>query len=314
MRFIENHRHPGSTGEAPDRSLRLALTLTIAIVVIQLAGGIWSHSLALLADAGHVAADVLALGLAWFAAVQSRRPADERRTYGYHRVGILAAMANSVALVVVVAVIGLEAVRRLLHPQPVSGGVVVATALVAIAVNSYIAWSLKDAGQDLNLRAALLHVLGDLASAAGVVAAGLVILLTGWLYADPLISMVICALILLGALRIARESLHVLMEGTPRGLDLAAVEREVMSGPGVRSVHDLHVWTVSPEHSSLSAHLVVDPQSVEAGEHLVRDLEARLCQRFAIGHTTIQLETCHPCPEGLEHGAADHNHPHPVGL
>jgi cobalt-zinc-cadmium efflux system protein len=314
MRFIDNHFHQRPSGEASDRSLRLALTLTIAIVVIQLAGGIWSHSLALLADAGHVAADVLALALAWLAAVQSRRPADERRTYGYHRVGILAAMANSVALVVVVAVIGLEAVRRLLHPQPVSGGVVVATALVAIAVNSYIAWSLKDAGQDLNLRAALLHVLGDLASAAGVVAAGLVILLTGWLYADPLISLVICALILLGALRIARESLHVLMEGTPRGLDLAGVERELMSGTGVRSVHDLHVWTVSPEHASLSAHLVVDPQSVEAGEHLVRDLEARLCRRFAIGHTTIQLETCHPCPEDLEHGAADHNHPHPVGL
>jgi cobalt-zinc-cadmium efflux system protein len=314
MRLIDTHRHPGPTGGTPDRSLRLALTLTIAIVAVQLAGGIWSHSLALLADAGHVASDVLALALAWFAAVQSRRPADERRTFGYHRVGILAAMANSVALVVVVAVIGLEAVRRLLNPQPVSGGVVVATALVAIAVNSYIAWSLKDAGHDLNLRAALLHVLGDLASAAGVVAAGLVILLTGWLYADPLISMVICALILLGALRIARESLHVLMEGTPRGLDLPAVERELLSGAGVRSVHDLHVWTVSPEHSSLSAHLVVDPQSVEAGEHLVRDLEARLCQRFEIGHTTIQLETCHPCPEDLEHGAADHNHPHPVGL
>jgi cobalt-zinc-cadmium efflux system protein len=277
-------------------------------------GGIWSHSLALLADAGHVAADVLALALAWFAAVQSRRPADQRRTYGYHRVGILAATANSVALVVVVVVIGLEAVRRLLHPEPVSGGVVVATALAAIAVNSYVAWSLRDAGHDLNLRAALLHVLGDLASAAGVVAAGLVILLTGWLYADPLISMVICVLILVGAVRIARESMHVLMEGTPRDLDLAAVERELLGGAGVRSVHDLHVWTVSPEHASLSAHLVVDPRSVEAGEHLVRDLEASLCQRFGIGHTTIQLETCHPCPEEQQHGAADHNHPHPVGL
>jgi cobalt-zinc-cadmium efflux system protein len=311
---MATHRDPGTSGGAPDRSLRLALALTVAIVAIQLVGGLWSHSLALLADAGHVSADVLGLALAWFAAVQSRRPADARRTYGYHRMGILAATANSVALVLVVGVIALEAVRRLLHPEPVAGGVVVASALLAIAVNAYVAWRLRHGGQDLNVRAALLHVLGDLASAAGVVAAGVIILLTGWLYADPLISLVICALILAGALRIARESLHVLMEGTPRGVDLEAVERELLAGAGVRSVHDLHVWTVSPEHSSLSAHLVVDQQSVEAGEHLGRELEGRLCQRFGVGHTTIQLETCHPCPEDLEHGAGDHNHPHPVGL
>ncbi|MDQ6742081.1 MAG: cation diffusion facilitator family transporter [Candidatus Dormibacteraeota bacterium] len=311
---MATHRHPDTSAGAPDRSLRLALALTVAIVAIQLAGGLWSHSLALLADAGHVAADVLGLALAWFAAVQSRRPADPRRTYGYHRVGILAAVANSIALVLVVGVIALEAVRRLLHPEPVTGGVVVAAALLAIVVNAYVAWRLRHGGHDLNLRAALLHVLGDLASAAGVVAAGLIILFTGWLYADPLISLAICGVIVLGAVRIARESLHVLMEGTPRGVDLEAVESELLAGRGVRSVHDLHVWTVSPEHSSLSAHLVVDQQSVEAGEHLVRDLETRLCQRFGVGHTTIQLETCHPCPEDLEHGAGDHNHPHPVQL
>lgn len=311
---MATHRHPDTSAGAPDRSLRLALALTVAIVAIQLAGGLWSHSLALLADAGHVAADVLGLALAWFAAVQSRRPADRRRTYGYHRVGILAAVANSIALVLVVGVIALEAVRRLLHPEPVTGGVVVAAALLAIVVNAYVAWRLRHGGHDLNLRAALLHVLGDLASAAGAVAAGLIILFTGWLYADPLISLAICGVIVLGAVRIARESLHVLMEGTPRGVDLEAVESELLAGRGVRSVHDLHVWTVSPEHSSLSAHLVVDQQSVEAGEHLVRDLETRLCQRFGVGHTTIQLETCHPCPEDLEHGAGDHNHPHPVQL
>jgi cobalt-zinc-cadmium efflux system protein len=308
------HSHPNQRPgtEASDRSLRLALALTLAIVAIQLIGGLWSHSLALLADAGHVSADVLGLTLAWFAALQSRRPADARRTYGYHRAGILTAMANSVVLVLVASVIALEAVRRLIDPQPVAGGVVVGTALVAIAINAFIAWRLRHAGGDLNLRAALLHVLSDLASAAGVVAAGLVVLLTGWLYADPLISLVICALIVAGAFHLGRESLHVLMEGTPRGVDLQAVERELLAGPGVRSVHDLHVWTVSPDHSSLSAHLVVDQQSVGEGEHLVRDLEARLCRRFHVGHTTIQLETCHPCPDGLEHGARDHNHPHPV--
>lgn len=290
---MATHRHPDSSAGATDRSLRLALLLTLAIVAIQLVGGLWAHSLALLADAGHAFADVLALALAWFAAVQSRRPADPRRTYGYHRAGTLAAAANSAVLVLLVGVIALEAVRRLLHPEPVAGGTVVLAALLAVLVNAYAAWRLRHGGQDLNLRAALLHVLGDGASAAGVVAAGLVILFTGWLYADPVISLVISVVILLGAARVARESLHVLLEGTPRGLDLAAVESELLAGEGVRSVHDLHVWTVSPEHSSLSAHLVVDPLTVEAGEHLVRDLETRVCNRFGVGHTTIQLETCH---------------------
>jgi cobalt-zinc-cadmium efflux system protein len=221
-------------------------------------------------------------------------------------------MANALLLLGVIGLIVLEAVRRLLHPQPVAGGAVVLTALVAIALNSYVAWSLRHPGSDLNLRAALFHVLGDLASASGVVAAGLIILLTGWLYADPLISLAISVLILLGAARIARDALHVLLEGTPRGMDLAAVEQELMAGTGVRSVHDLHVWTISPQHSALSAHLVVDPQSVAAGEHLVREAESRVCHRFGIGHTTIQLETCHPCADEQAHGAGDHNHPHPV--
>jgi cobalt-zinc-cadmium efflux system protein len=199
-----------------------------------------------------------------------------------------------------------------MHPQPVAGGAVVLTALVAIALNSYVAWSLRHSGSDLNLRAALLHVLGDLASAVGVVAAGLIILLTGWLYADPLVSLAISVFILFGVARIAWDSLHVLLEGTPRGMDLAAVERELLAGAGVRSVHDLHVWTISPEHSALSAHLVVDPQSLAAGEHLVRETEGRVCDRFGIGHTTIQLETCHPCADDQGHGAGEHNHPHAV--
>ena len=275
-----------------------------------MAGGLLSRSLALFADAGHVAADAVALALAWFAASQSRRPADRRRTYGYHRTGSLAAAVNALALLVVAGFVAYEGVRRLLHPEPVVGGVVVATALLALAVNGYVAWSLRGAGRVLNLRAALLHVVGDLASAAGVVVAGVVVLLTGWLYADPLISLLICGLIVAGAIRIGRESLNVLMEGTPADVDLHAVEGELLAGAGVRSVHDLHVWTISPEHAALSAHLVVETDSVAAGEHLVRELEDRLCRRFGIGHTTIQLETCHPCEDEVQHGAADHNHPH----
>src|SRR3989440_970350 len=160
--------------------LRLALGLTLAVLVIELAGGLLSHSLALLADAGHVLTDVFALGLAWFAIEQSKRPGDRRRSYGYQRVGILAALLNAVALIVIVLAIGFEAVRRLMAPEPVQGGVVIATAVVAIAINVLVLLTLREHTRNLNLRAALLHVTGDVASSAGVGVAGAGILLTGW--------------------------------------------------------------------------------------------------------------------------------------
>jgi cobalt-zinc-cadmium efflux system protein len=185
-------------------------------------------------------------------------------------------------------------------------------ALTAVAVNGCLVVALHGHGHrhDLNFRAAVLHVVSDLAAGVGVVAAGLLILWTGWLYADPLVSLAICGLIAAGAFRMLREAANVLLEGAPHGVELAAVRHVLLAGDGVRSVHDLHVWSVSPEHAALSAHLVVDPQSLAAGEHLVRSLEGRLCQTFGIGHTTIQLETCHPCEEDVGHAATEHNHPH----
>jgi len=273
-------------------------------------GGLWAHSLALLSDAGHVTTDVLALALAWFAAVQSRRPADRRRTYGYHRVNFLAALANAVLLLAIAAVIGLEAVQRLLHPQPVLGQVVIVTAAVAVAVNVGAALVLRRGEPTPNLRAALLHVAGDLAAGIGVLMSGAIVLTTGWIYADPSISLAIALLVALGAIRIVHEAVNVLLEGAPPGMDLAAVERELLAGPGVRSIHDLHVWTVSPDHAALSAHLVVDAWSLAAGERLIRALEGRLCRKFGIGHTTLQLEASQPCPDGCGHGPAEHNHPH----
>src|SRR5215831_155710 len=171
--------------------LRVGLALTLVILLVEFAGGLLSHSLALLSDAGHVLTDVFALGLAWFAVEQSRRPADQRRSYGYHRVGILAALVNSITLIVIVIAIAVEAVRRLMAPQPVEGGLVIATALAAIAVNSLVIFALRGGRPSLNVRAALLHVTGDVAASAGVVVAGVVIVLTGWLYIDPILSLVI---------------------------------------------------------------------------------------------------------------------------
>jgi cobalt-zinc-cadmium efflux system protein len=289
--------------------LRLALGLTLAVLLVEFAGGLLSHSLALLSDAGHVLTDVFALGLAWFAVEQSKRPADRRRSYGYQRVGILAALLNSVTLVVIVIGIAIEAVRRLLAPEPVQGGIVIATALVGIAINTFVILNLRGRGKNINLRAALLHVTGDVAASAGVVVAGLVILLTGWLYIDPILSLVIAGLIAYGAWGIVRETVHLLMEGTPADIDLAAVSSEITKTKSVESVHDLHVWALASESVALSAHVVIDELSLPDAEHLMRDLEQRLCEKFAIGHTTIQVESCHPCGE-IHHGAGDHNHPH----
>jgi cobalt-zinc-cadmium efflux system protein len=289
--------------------LRLALGLTLAILLIEFAGGLLSHSLALLSDAGHVLTDVFALGLAWFAVEQSRRPADKRRSYGYQRVGILAALLNSVTLAVIVIAIAVEAVQRLIAPEPVHGGTVVATALAAIAINAFVILTLRTHSQNLNLRAALLHVTGDVAASAGVVVGGVVILLTGWLYIDSLLSLAIAALIAFGAWRIVREAVNLLMEGTPNEIDLAAVTKQITRTPKVEGVHDLHVWALSSKELALSCHVVVDDISLADAEHVVRDLEHRLCDAFAIGHTTIQVESCHPCGE-IHHGPGEHNHPH----
>src|SRR5712692_8964017 len=210
-----------------EATLKTALALTCIILVVELAGGVVSHSLALLSDAGHVLTDVFALGLAWFAVEQSKRPADRRRSYGYQRVSILAALVNSVTLIVIVLAIAFEAVRRLTHPEPVQGLVVIVSALVAIAVNVYVVFGLRRHGKSVNLRAALLHVTGDIGASVGVVLAGAVILLTHWLYIDPILSFGIAVLIALGAWRLVRETVNLLLEGTPREIDLAAITKEI---------------------------------------------------------------------------------------
>jgi cobalt-zinc-cadmium efflux system protein len=304
---LSDHHHSDLTG----RALRQAFLLTAFILIVETVAGFASHSLALLADAGHILTDVVALGLAWFAVLQARRPADAQRTYGYHRVGILAAIANGAALILIVVLVAFEAARRFAHPEPVSGWLVIVSALVAVGVNTYIAMRLRGNEKNLNVRAALLHVLGDLAASIGVIVAGVVILLTGWLYADPLVSLAITALIAVSAIRIVLDTMNVLLEGVPAGIDLEEVRRTVATAPGVKEVHDLHVWSLSGEQIALSCHVVVAEELLAAdSEHLVRTVEEAICGKFGIGHTTIQVEACHPCDATMGHGVGDHNHPH----
>ena len=289
-----------------------AFALTALVLLIEVLGGAISHSLALLSDAGHMLTDVVALGIAWLALRQSSKPADLRHTYGHHRFGILAAMLNGGLLVAIVIVIVYEAVQRLLHPEPVQAGLVVVTALVAIAVNAYLASSLSTPAANLNVRAARLHVLSDLAGSIGVVVAGGVILVSGWLAADALIALAIAALIAWGAGRLVTETIHILLEGAPRGVELTAVRTRIEGTAGVDSVHDLHVWSLSSAETALSCHVVVEEGTLAAAEQAVRRLEGRLCQRFGIGHTTIQLERSQPCAGDGGHGPGQHNHPHPA--
>ncbi len=293
----------------PGAGLRRAFALTFVVLLVELTGGLLSHSLALLSDAGHVLTDVFALGLAWFAVEQAKRPADRRRSYGYQRVTILAALLNSITLIVIVLAIAYEAVRRLASPEPVQGGIVILTAVAGIAVNAFVIFGLRGRAKSLNVRAAFLHVAGDIGASVGVVVAGTVILLTGWLYIDPILSLLIAALIAYSAWGIVRETVNLLMEGTPRDIDLASVTREITQTEKVIGVHDLHVWALASDATALSAHIVVGDCPLGDAEHLVRDLEQRLCERFAIGHTTIQVESCHPCGE-IAHGVGAHNHPH----
>jgi len=301
----EAHRH----SHGSESSLRLAFGLTTLILGVEVVAALLSHSLALLADAGHIVTDVVALGLAWFAIGQAKRPADIRRTYGYQRTGILTALANGATLIFIGIAVVYEAIQRFAHPQPIEGGLVIVAAAAAIGINTFIALRLRGESANLNVRAATLHVVGDLAASVGVVIAAVIVLTTGWLYADPLISVAIALLIAWGAIRIVVETVNILLEGAPKDMDIRAVEEWILSSPGVESVHDLHVWSLSSESVSLSCHVVMSERSTADAEHAVRAVEQSVCGRFGIAHTTVQVEQCHPCADD-SHGPGEHNHPH----
>lgn len=282
-----DHAH-GMTG----RRLRTAFLLTAVILAVELAGGIASHSLALLSDAGHVLTDIFALGLAWFATAQAERPANARNTYGYHRTGILAALANAVTLILIVLFIVYEAIARFQHAEKVEPGLMFVSAAVGIAVNLYIAFGFrKEGGENLNVRAAMLHVLGDVGASVGVIVGGAVILATGWYPADPLISLLIAVLIARGAWSILGETVGILMEATPRNLDVAQLARDVVAVPRVTDVHDLHVWSIAGGMTALSAHVqVTDDCALSSCDALLGQIDALLASRYQIGHSTIQFE------------------------
>jgi cobalt-zinc-cadmium efflux system protein len=274
-----------------------AVVVTLAFVAAEAVAGWLGNSLALLSDAGHNLADAAALGFSWYALVMARRKSHHGMTFGYHRVGVFAALVNAASLVVIAVVIGWEAVSRIRQPEPASGPLMIGVAAAAIVINLVIGfWLHRGAQHDLNVRSAYLHMIGDAVSAAGVVVAGLLVVGTGTLWADPIVSILIAGLILASSYGVLRESATVLLEGTPVGLDMPAVIATIKNVAGVLDVHDLHVWMVGPGVVACSCHIVVAEQSVREGQQVLRALVHAVNHRFQITHTTVQVEVegCEP--------------------
>ncbi|HEU5322049.1 MAG TPA: cation diffusion facilitator family transporter, partial [Methylomirabilota bacterium] len=290
IRMMDGHRHRHTAASRSRPRLVATLALTAAVMLVEAAAGVWTGSLALLADAGHMLADAGALGLALFATWIASRPPTPAKTYGYYRAEILAALVNALVLLVVAGAILVEASQRLRSPPEVLAGPMAAVAALGLAVNLVGAWLLHGgAAQSLNVRAAYLEVLSDAISSAAVLAAALVVVTTGVTLADPAVSAAIALLIVPRTWSLLRQAVNVLLEGVPAHLELPEIEEAMVRVPGVRRVHDLHVWTLTSGREAMSAHVVV--ADVRESERLLEALHAVLHARFGIDHTTIQVET-----------------------
>jgi cobalt-zinc-cadmium efflux system protein len=283
-----HHDHSHSDARDQLRRLRIALAITGVFLLAEVVGGIVSNSLALLADAGHMLADVAALALSLFVAWFSRQPYEPRRTYGYLRWEILAAFLNGATLLVLSTWIALEAVFRLRRPEPVESGVMLAIAVVGIVANIVAAFVLHPASEtSLNMRGAYLHVVSDLLGSVATVIAALLVRYTGWLAADPVASILMTLLIVRGAWRLVKESVDVLLESTPSHISVGSVRKQLEAIPGIESIHDLHVWTVTSGVVAMSAHAIV--REPERQQHVLEHVHDAM-RLFGIQHVTVQLE------------------------
>lgn len=280
------HVHPHEEEHHPE--FRWALVLTLGFAVVEAAGGFWANSLALISDAGHMFTDALALALAALGAWLATRPPSLRHSYGLLRAEVIAALVNSLIMLLVITWIVVKAVERLLEPQPVAGGAVMVIAVIGLLINIAVALVLSRGEQSLNSRAALLHVLGDLLGSVAALMAGAVIYFTGWMPIDPILSLAVAALILASTVHLLRQALHVLMEGVPGNLSLQDVGLEMAGIPGVRGVHDLHIWNLSSGRVALSAHLELE--NLDDWPEILDRTRTMLDRQFDIEHVTLQPE------------------------
>lgn len=314
---------PNHSDQIVGRNLLLAIGLTVVTLLAEIIGGFWTNSLALLSDAAHVFMDVFALSLSLLAIRFSARPATEQRTFGLHRLEILASLTNGATLLVIAVGIFYAALLRLLDPEVVKSREMFVIAIIGLLMNLIAARLLHQHHQgDINVRSAYLHVLGDAAASVGVIIGGIIMLYTGWYIVDALVSMAIAVLIAVGALRLLREAGHILLEGVPSHIDLAALVTSLQEVDGVNSIHHLHLWSVCSHITFLAAHVELDPLKRENSRAILQTLEELLEKNYRIRYTTLQLECSH-CETGpilqeighpstvpvvCSHGHAGHQH------
>ncbi len=285
-----SHHHHVQAGAGSDGVLRWSLLATLLFVAVQVGAGLTAGSLALISDAGHNFTDALALGLALFGVYLQRKPADESRTFGYHRGGVLAAFVNALALVLLSCFVFYEAWERLWAPQPEEEFTMMVVAGLGIVLNVAIMMGLKAHSHDVNIRAAFLHMLGDALGSVAIIIGAIVIRQTGWYVVDPILSVIIGLLIVWSAWDVIRESLNVLLEGMPRGIELRAVGEKIRSVPGVLDVHDLHVWSLGSGAHALSCHALIEDMPPSESDCILQGINRALAHDFEINHTTIQFE------------------------
>lgn len=279
--------------------LKLAVLITLAILCVEVAGGILANSLALLSDAAHMFTDVFSLTLSWFALKVARLPSNGEKTYGYHRIEILAAVVNGLMLIIMACGIFYEATQRYQNPPSVNSVMVMAVAAVGLAANLIVIYYLKDPFQhthDLNLKSAFFHVLGDLLASVGVLTGGAIIWLTGWYLVDPLMAAGISLLLLWGAWNVLSDALHILLEGVPKGVSISEVKKELKAIPAIQDIHELHIWCICSNIYALSTHALIHDSMANQFEKTLKEIKNLLADKFNIRHSTIQFET-HPCDE-----------------
>src|SRR5579862_2756312 len=308
------HVHVHGAG-SPGRVLKISLGVTLAYIVLLVVAGLRAHSLALLSEAGHNLSDFLALLLSLVAVYFQARPANSTKTYGYQRAGVLAALVNASSLVVVSFFILYEAFRRIQHPEHVQASLMMWVAAAGVVMNGAIALLLYRSGGDVNIRSALLHEVGDTLSTAAVIAGGWAILVTGNYWIDSVLSVGIGTLILWSGFGIVRETLNILLEGTPRGMKLEKIELAIRAIGGVNDVHDLHVWSIGSESHALSCHISIADIPPSVSERILRDVKECLHHDFRIDHTTIQFEhveceVAHGCVMPVGEADGHHHHGH----
>jgi len=285
------HDHPRPVGS----KLKFGILLTGFILAVELVGGFLSNSLALLSDAGHVFTDIIALSLSWYGVRQAERPASRHMTFGYHRVGVIVALVNAISIFAIAGVIFFEAYRRWQQPPEVNSPLMLTVALVGLGVNIFVAfWLRKEQRSNLNVRSAFWHALGDALASIGVIVGAVIIMLTGLFLVDPLVSVLIAVIIALSAWGITKEGLKVLLEATPHQVDVTRMVDTLRKLRGVKNVHDIHVWSISPELHAMSCHVLIDDQMMSQATQIRQEVEEVLRQEFDIEHSALQME-CQEC-------------------